>query len=63
MNADNEIRYALYVKRAKAADELYKTIRDLYGDERPWKQVYMLAIRDKVLSEDEKNLLCEFHPW
>ena len=54
--------YAKYIQKAKRADEIYETIRDLYGWETPWKQAYFMAIKDRMMSQEEKNLVKEFHP-
>lgn len=58
----DELAYARYHKRANAADELYRTIRELYGWEIPWNKAYYMAIKDKLLSSEEKHLVKEFHP-
>ena len=58
----NEAAWALYCKMAKQADEIYRTIRDLYGWEIPWNKSYFMAIKDKMFTADEKNLVKEFYP-
>ena len=58
----NEFAYECYMADAKKADELHKTIMELYGYKIPWKQAYFMAIKDKLLSKDDKDLLKEFHP-
>lgn len=58
----NELAYARHIKRAKDADWIYESIRELYGYEIPWKKAYFMAINDKLLSKEEKELVKEFHP-
>ena len=57
----DEIAYARYIQRGRKADEIYKTIRELYGYDVPWNKVYFMAIKDKLLSAEEKKLVKEFH--
>lgn len=58
----NEVAWALHCKKEKQAEEIYRTIRELYGWEIPWNKSYFMAIKDKMLSADEKNLVKEFYP-
>ena len=58
----NEVAYSQYIRQAKKADELYYTIRDLYGEEIPWKQAYYKAIKDRLLTVEDKDLIRRFHP-
>lgn len=58
----DEFAYERYMADAKKADELQRVILELYGFGTPWKQAYFMAIKDKLLSKDDKNLLKEFHP-
>ena len=58
----DELAYARYNKRANEAGEVYKTIRELYGWEIPWKKAYFMAIKDKLLSKEEKDLVKQYHP-
>lgn len=58
----DEIAYARYIQTAKKADELYDTIRDLYGREIPWKAAYYRALRDRMLTDEEKIIVKRFHP-
>jgi hypothetical protein len=57
----DELAYRRYIERANKAEELYKTIREMYGKEIPWKQAYLLAVKDRLLSFAEKNLVKEFY--
>lgn len=56
------LMYLKYQDRAKKADELQRTVMELYGFEVPWKQAYFMAIKDRILSKEEKELVKEFHP-
>jgi hypothetical protein len=58
----DELAYARYIQEAKKADEVYKTIRDLYGRDISWPTAYYRAIKDRLLSKEEKDLVKQFHP-
>lgn len=58
----DDIAYRRYQANAKKADELQRMILELYGFSTPWKQAYFMAIKDRLLSREEKDLLKEFHP-
>ena len=58
----DELAYARHIKRAKEAENVYRTIRELYGWEIPWKKSYFMAIKDKLLTKEEKDLVKQFHP-
>ena len=58
----DEIAYARHLKRADRADETYRTIREIYGWEIPWNKSYFMAIKDKLLTKEDKELVKEFHP-
>lgn len=58
----DELAYARHIKRAKDAENVYCTIRELYGWEIPWKKAYRMSIQDKLLSKEEKDLVEQFHP-
>ncbi|MBQ3146805.1 MAG: hypothetical protein IJB91_03660 [Oscillospiraceae bacterium] len=58
----DEVAYARHIRRAKEADFIYNTIRAIYGIEIPWQQAYFMAIKDKLLYPEEKELVKEFHP-
>lgn len=58
----DELVYKRYQNRAKKADELQRTVMELYGFGIPWKQAYFMAIKDRLLSKEEKELVKEFHP-
>lgn len=60
--AMDELAYARHIQRANEADFIYKTIRELYGYEIPWKQAYFMAIKEKLLYPKEKELVKEFYP-
>lgn len=58
----DEAAYTRYIARSKEADEIYRTIRELYGWLTPWDKAYFMAIKDGILSKDDKKLVKEFHP-
>ena len=58
----NEAAYTNHINRANKSDEIYRTIRDLYGWSIPWYEAYFMAIKDGILSKDDKQLVKEFHP-
>lgn len=58
----DELAYARYIRIANEAEFIYKTIRELYGYEIPWKQAYFMAIKEKLLDPEEKKLVKEFYP-
>ena len=58
----DELAYARHINRAKEAENVYRTIRELYGWEIPWKKSYFMAIKDKLLTKEEKDLVKQFHP-
>lgn len=62
----DELAYARYIQNMKQqeekAREIYKTIRELYGWETPWKKSYFMAIKDKLLSKEDKDIVKEFYP-
>ena len=58
----DEMAYARYIKRANEADSIYEAIRDLYGWKTPWVEAYFMAIKDKLLDKEDKELVKEFHP-
>jgi hypothetical protein len=58
----DELAYARHIERAKEAENVYRTIRELYGWGIPWNKSYFMAIKDKLLSKEEKDLVKQFHP-
>ena len=58
----DDLAYARYVRRAKKAEECFIAIRELYGWHIPFRKAYLMAIKDKLLSNEEKNLINEFYP-
>ena len=58
----DELAYARHIERSKEAEKVYRTIRELYGWEIPWNKSYFMAIKDKLMSNDEKHLVKEFYP-
>jgi hypothetical protein len=60
--APRDYAYEKYIQRAERAEGLYNAVRDLYGWDVPWKQAYYKALKDRLLSQEEKNLVKEFYP-
>ena len=58
----DELAYARHINRAKEAENVYRTIRELYGWEIPWNKSYFMAIKDKLLTKEEKDLVKQFYP-
>ena len=58
----DELAYAQHIKRSKEAENVYCAIRELYGWEIPWNKSYFMAIKDKLLTKEEKDLVKQFHP-
>ena len=58
----DELAYARHINRAKEAENVYRTIRELYGWEIPWNKSYFMAIKDKLLTKEEKDLVKQYHP-
>ena len=58
----DELAYARYYQGERKARELYLAIRELYGSEIPWNKSYFMAIKDKLLSKEEKELVKKFYP-
>ena len=58
----DELMYLRYQDRAKKADEIQRAVMELYGFGVPWKQSYFMAIKDRLLSKEEKELVKVFHP-
>ena len=62
----DELAYRRYIQHMneseKKASEIYRTIRELYGYDTPWKKAYFMAIKDKLLSKEEKDIVKKFYP-
>lgn len=58
----DELAYARHIRRAKKAEEIYTTIRELYGWKTPWSKAYFMAIKDKLLTKEDKEIVKEFYP-
>lgn len=58
----DELAYAQYIKKANKAEEIRRTIFELYGFGTNWRDAYFMAIKDKLLSKEEKALVKEFYP-
>ena len=57
----NEIAYRKHCERENEARVLYRTIRELYGDEIKKETMFIRARIDRVITQEEKQLLLEFY--
>lgn len=57
----NEIAYRKHCERENEARALYRTIHELYGDEIKKETMFIRARLDKVITQEEKQLLLEFY--
>lgn len=57
----NEIAYRKHCERESEAKALYRTIRELYGDEIKKETMFIRASIDRVITQEEKRLLLEFY--
>ena len=58
----DELAYARYYQNEKKAREVYLAIRDLYGWDYTWAQAYFKALKDKLISKEEKELVKTYYP-
>lgn len=57
----NESAYRHYCDRGKAAYDIFRAVKSMYAS-LPWREAYLRAVRDGVLTKDERQLVREFHP-
>lgn len=57
----NEMAYRRHCEREREARALYHVIRDLYGKEIKKETMFIRARLDKVITQEEKQLLLEFY--
>lgn len=58
----NELAYQLHIKKAKQAEELYRSLRDIYGNDLDRDHLFRRARFDKLISDEENRLLLDFVP-
>lgn len=57
----DELAYRRYCDRGKAADDIFRAIKSMYAS-LSWRNAYLLAVKDGLLTKDERELVREFHP-
>lgn len=57
----DELAYRRYCDRGKAADDIFRTIKSMYAS-LSWRNAYLRAVKDGLLTKDERELVREFHP-
>lgn len=57
----DELAYRRYCDRRKAADDIFRAIKSMYAS-LPWRDVYLRAVKDGLLTKDDRELVREFHP-
>lgn len=57
----DELAYRRYCDRRKAADGIFWAVRNIYPS-LPWRTAYVRAVKDGLLTKDERELVREFHP-
>lgn len=57
----DELAYRRYCDRGKIADNIFRAVRSEYPS-LPWRNAYLRAVKDGLLTKDERELVREFHP-
>lgn len=57
----DELAYRRYCDRGKAADDIFRAIKSMYAS-LSWQNAYLRAVKDGLLTKDERELVLEFHP-
>lgn len=57
----DELAYRRYCDRRKAADDIFRTVRSMYPS-LLWRDAYLRAVKDGLLTKDDRELVREFHP-
>lgn len=57
----DELAYRRYCDRGKIADNIFRAVRSEYPF-LPWRNAYLRAVKDGLLTKDERELVREFHP-
>lgn len=57
----DELAYRRYCDRGKAADDIFRAVKSMYAS-LPWRDAYLRAVKDRVLTKDDRELVREFHP-
>ena len=56
----DELAYRRYCDREKAAYDIFRAVKDMYPS-LIWKDAYLQAVKDKLLTKDDRELVREFH--
>ena len=57
----NELAYIRYCDLGKAADDIFRAVKCMYPS-LPWRDAYLRAVKDGLLTKDDRELVREFHP-
>lgn len=57
----DELAYRRYCDRGKAADDIFRAVKCMYSS-LPWRTAYVRAVKDGLLTKDDRELVREFHP-
>lgn len=57
----DELAYRRYCDRGKAADDIFQAVKSMYAS-LPWRDAYLRAVKDGLLTKDDRELVREFHP-
>lgn len=57
----DELAYRRYCDRGKAADDIFRAVKSMYAS-LPWRTAYVRAVKDGLLTKDDRALVLEFHP-
>lgn len=57
----DELAYRRYCDRGKAADDIFRAVKSMYPS-LPWRTAYVRAVKDGLLTKDDRKLVLEFHP-
>lgn len=57
----DELAYRCYCDRGKAADGIFRAVRNIYPS-LPWRDAYLRAVKDGLLTKDDRELVRKFHP-
>lgn len=56
----DELAYRRYCDRGKAADDIFRAVKGMYPS-LTWQDAYLRAVKDRLLTKDDKELVREFH--
>lgn len=56
----DELAYRRYCDREKAADDIFRAVKGMYPS-LTWQDAYLRAVKDRLLTKDDRELVREFH--